>query len=272
MTIYNGRHFPYIAAIILRRTPLGARHVVSFVVRFHQFVVIVHCMQYSYSVYVTLWNIESPCMLSSCHFSMDISSKNTRRPQSHAQNWINWFHTSNVILMKLIILSTNSSQVVPYRIHASCENSSWWRHQMETFSALLAICAGNSPVPGEVPAQRPVTRSFGVFLDLRLNKRWSKQSWGWWFETLSCPFWRHCNVEIISIKWKYFPRYWPFVRGIHRSPVDFPHKGLWRESWMFSLIYAWTNGCAKTHDASDLRRRRAHYDATVMKLYQAGMR
>ena len=47
--------------------------------------------------------------------------------------------------------------------------SSWWRHQMETFSALLAICAGNSPVPGEFPAQRPVTRSFDVFFDLHLK-------------------------------------------------------------------------------------------------------
>ena len=71
---------------------------------------------------------------------------------------------------------------------------SWWRHQMETFYALLDICAGNSPVPGEFPAQRPVTRSFDVFFDLRLNKRLRKQSWGWWFETLTCPFWRHCNV------------------------------------------------------------------------------
>ena len=51
----------------------------------------------------------------------------------------------------------------------------WWRHQMETFSALLAICAGNSPVPGEFPAQRPVTRSFDVYFDLRPNKRLSKQ-------------------------------------------------------------------------------------------------
>ena len=49
---------------------------------------------------------------------------------------------------------------------------------METFSALLAICAGNSPFPGEFPAQRPVTRSFDVFFDLRLNKWLSKQSWG----------------------------------------------------------------------------------------------
>ena len=73
---------------------------------------------------------------------------------------------------------------------------SWWRHQMETFSALLAICAGNSPVSGEFPVQRPVTRSFDIFFDLRLNERLSKQSWGRWFETLSCPLWRHCNVKI----------------------------------------------------------------------------
>ena len=64
---------------------------------------------------------------------------------------------------------------------------------METFSALLSICAGNSPVPGEFPAQRPVMRILDVFFDLRLNKRLSKQSWGWWFQTLSCPLWRHSN-------------------------------------------------------------------------------
>ena len=69
----------------------------------------------------------------------------------------------------------------------------WWRHQMEIFSALLAILAGNSPVPGEFPTQRPVTRSFDVFFDLHLNKQLSKQSWGWWFEMLSRPLWGHCN-------------------------------------------------------------------------------
>ena len=72
-------------------------------------------------------------------------------------------------------------------------SSTWWRHQVETFSALLDFCAGNSPVTGEFPAQRPVTRTFGVFFDLRLNKRLSKQSWGWWFETPLRPLWRHCN-------------------------------------------------------------------------------
>ena len=76
----------------------------------------------------------------------------------------------------------------------SCEfDWPWWRHQMETFSALLSFCAGTSPVTGEFPALRPVTRSFGVFFDLCLNKRLSKQWWGWWFETPSCPLWRHRN-------------------------------------------------------------------------------
>ena len=72
---------------------------------------------------------------------------------------------------------------------------------METFSALLAICAGNSPVTGEFPAQRPVTRSFDIFFDLRLNKRLSKQSWGWWFKTWSRPWWRHCKgMEALVIR------------------------------------------------------------------------
>ena len=78
------------------------------------------------------------------------------------------------------------------------QKTTWWRHQMETFSALLAICAGNSPVPGEFPTQRPVTRSFDVYFDLRSNKRLSKQPWGWWFETLSCSLWRHRNEEGLS--------------------------------------------------------------------------
>ena len=71
---------------------------------------------------------------------------------------------------------------------------SWWRHQMETISALLTICAGNSPVRGEFPTQRPVTRSFDAFFDLRMNKRLSKQWWGWWFDTPSCSLWGQHNL------------------------------------------------------------------------------
>ena len=72
----------------------------------------------------------------------------------------------------------------------------WWCHQMETFSSLLALCAVNSPVTGEFPAQSPMTRSFDVFFDLRMNKRLSKQSWGGWFETPSRPLWRDCNDSL----------------------------------------------------------------------------
>ena len=65
-------------------------------------------------------------------------------------------------------------------------------------------------------------------------------------------------------KWKHFPRYWPFVKGIHRWPVDSPHKGQWRGALVFSLICACTNGWVNNRDASYLRRHRAHYDVTVM--------
>ena len=83
----------------------------------------------------------------------------------------------------------------PYMVAISVVRS-WRRNEMETFSALLAICAGNSTVPGEFLAQRPVTRSFDIFFDLHPNKRLSKQWWGWWFETPSCPFWRHRNEPV----------------------------------------------------------------------------
>ena len=75
---------------------------------------------------------------------------------------------------------------------------------------------------------------------------------------LNAPF--HDDV----IKWKHFPRYWPFVRVIHRSPVNYPHKGQWRGALMFSLICVWRNGWVNNREAGDLRRYRAHYDVIVM--------
>ena len=61
-----------------------------------------------------------------------------------------------------------------------------------------------------------------------------------------------------------FPRYWPFVRGIHRWPANSPLKGQWGGALMFSLICAWINGWVNNREAGDLRRHRTHYDATVM--------
>ena len=66
------------------------------------------------------------------------------------------------------------------------------------------------------------------------------------------------------IKWKHFPRYWPFVRGIHRSPVNSPHKDQWRGALMFSLICARISGWVNNREAGDLRRHRAHYDVIEM--------
>ena len=67
------------------------------------------------------------------------------------------------------------------------------------------------------------------------------------------------------IKWKRFPRNWPFVRGIHRSPVNSPHKGQWRGAFTFSLICVWITGWVNNCDAGDLRRYHAHYDVIVME-------
>ena len=66
------------------------------------------------------------------------------------------------------------------------------------------------------------------------------------------------------IKWKHLPRYWPFVWGIHRSPVDSPHKGQWRGALMFHFVCAWKNRWVNNREAGDLRRHRDHYDVTVM--------
>ena len=78
-------------------------------------------------------------------------------------------------------------------------NKSWWRHQMETLFRVTDHLCGAFTGPGEFPSQRPVTGSFDVFFDLRLNKQLSKQWRGWWFETLSRPLWRHCNDKCILI-------------------------------------------------------------------------
>ena len=77
------------------------------------------------------------------------------------------------------------------------------------------------------------------------------------------------SVDSISyhddvIKWKHFPCYWPFVRGIHRSPVNSPHKGQWRVALMLSLICAWINGWVNNREAGNLRRHHAHYGVIVM--------
>ena len=71
-----------------------------------------------------------------------------------------------------------------------------------------------------------------------------------WTSVMEMPFYMwHDDV----IKWKHFPRYWPFVRGIHRSPVNSPHKGQWHGALVFSLICIWINDWVNNREAGDLR-------------------
>ena len=90
----------------------------------------------------------------------------------------------------------------------------------------------------------------------------SAESTGFCVVVFSRLFNLHDNV----IKWKHFPRYWPFVRGSHRSPLNSSHKGQWRGALMFSLIYALINGWVNNRGAGDLRRHRPHYWHALLAL------
>ena len=148
-----------------------------------------------------------------------------------------------------------------------------WRHQMETFSALLALCAGKSLVTGEFPSQRPVKRSFDVFFHMCLNKRLSKQSWGWWFETPSPSLWRHRNEDPYAKKTVSFrliqPELWR-----HGMEAFFALLVLWEEQFsghripltkcqqcrilMFSLWVVWTSCWIHSRLAGDLKHPNAY--------------
>ena len=89
----------------------------------------------------------------------------------------------------------------------------------------------------------------------------------WNIRSLSSPIYCHGLFKSVHddvIKRKHFPRYWPFARGIHRSPVNSPHKGQWRGALVFSLICVWINGWVSNREAGDLRSYPAHYDFIVM--------
>ena len=86
----------------------------------------------------------------------------------------------------------------------------------------------------------------------------------WQCASINVSRWLILSHHDDVIKWKHFPRSWPFVWGIYRSPVNSPHKGQWRGALRFSLICAWIHGWLTYREAGDLRHHRAHYDATVM--------
>ena len=112
--------------------------------------------------------------------------------------------------------------------------------------ASLSFVRGIHRWPVNSPHKWPVTRKMFPIDGVSMDSSWR--------------FVRNRNCYHDVIKWKHFPRYWPFVRGIHRSPVNSPHKGQRRGA----LICAWTNGWANHQYDSDLRCHCAHYDVTVM--------
>ena len=139
----------------------------------------------------------------------------------------------------------------------------WWRHQMEPFSALLDICAGNSPVTDEFPAQRPVTRSIDAFFYLRLNKRLSKLLWDWCSETPSRSLWRHCNGALRTSQMTrcqifnhnrlvvvfFDPSFWTIANLadlMHELVYEMPHE-LIITRWIINCIGLWVMSEISNH-------------------------
>ena len=121
---------------------------------------------------------------------------------------------------------------------------------METFSALLVLCEANSPVTGEFPSQRSVTRSFDLFFDLGLNNRLSKQSKRWWFEIPLCSLWRHCKEMIRNIggrtniqNLKTHSVNFVFFLFLKQNIYDW---GIKRQLTGMSIFFIWINTCYHT--------------------------
>ena len=121
---------------------------------------------------------------------------------SHILLFVRFLWASLYFLLILLYSKWTPLQSVCFWCHALlCACSVMMTSLNGNIFRVTGHLCGEFTGPGEVPAQRPVTRSFDVFFDLRLNKRLSKQSWGWWFETLSHPLWRHRNVCLFCRIW-----------------------------------------------------------------------
>ena len=147
-----------------------------------------------------------------------------------------------------------------------------WRHMSIMtcqITAISTVCTsklritvslwGKPPVTAGFPSERTVNAESVSWCHRKLEATRTVLH----YPILHCSSGMHLTHDDV-INWKHFPRYWPFVWEIHRSPVNSPHKGQWRGALMFSLICVWINGWVNNREAGDLRRYRAHYHATVM--------
>ena len=145
-----------------------------------------------------------------------------------------------------------------------CSGADQTKHQS---SASLAFMRGIRRWSVNSPHKGPVTRKIFPFDDVIMFKQ--RKSTQWFQRCTFRNIWTSYPQEFPHhddvTKWKYFPRYWHFMRGIHRSLVNSLHKSQWRGTLMFSLICAWINIWINNHETGDLIRQRAHYDVTVMR-------
>ena len=171
---------------------------------------------------------------------------------------------SESVIFKLVIQKSSSG--------TRCEISLGWISRNFTGSTLLVQVMAWCPQATSYYLGQYWPRSLASYAVTKLQ--WLKlclfTHFSKYIYSVSYPMAKlfHCNSGYDHnddvIKWKLFPRYWPFVRGIHQSPVNSPHKGQWRGTLMFSLICTWTNGWVNNRHADDLRCHRTHYDVTVM--------
>ena len=186
------------------------------------------------------------------------------------------------MVTQVIIFRGDTSSTAYTHRYNTMTSSNW-----NIFRVTGPLC-GEFTGPGELPTQRPVTRSFDVFFHLRLNKRLSKQSRGWRFGTPSWSLWRQCNeysaIYLFTLPcithaeaccqpangrlnswWRHqMEPFTALLRVIQQSTLNSPHKGQWRGAFMFYLICAWINRWVNNREAGDLRRHRPHYDVTLM--------
>ena len=139
-------------------------------------------------------------------------------------------------------------------------------HEASSFSLNDILRSKSEPKSTKSRSCVYMGAALDMFSILKPVPMWSGWVWDWnydyiWICITPNPIFLLDDV----IKWKPFPRSWPFVRGIHRSPVNSPRKGQWCGTLMLSVICAWINGCVNNREAGDSRRNRAHYDVTVMK-------
>ena len=141
-------------------------------------------------------------------------------------------------------------------------------YRLEIYEFLYRNCCHSGPmqVPLGTFSMKNVSQCFLIFLRLMQVKALKDRFIVGRGRMVNClsNFVAYSTSHDNVIKWKEFLRYWPFVQGIHWSPVNSTHKGQWRRALMFSLVGGWTNSWVNNRGAIDLRHHHAHHNVTVM--------